>query len=146
MRSEDGRPFKLKEKLKFLKADIKQWSQTQRGNMETNIAHMTEEIQKLDAIDDTSGLEEEEINDRNLLMKKLVVAMNRKEDELIQKAKIRWAKDGDANSALFHRAINHRNNRNSISGIWAQDRWLDSEELKDAIWECDSTASPGVDG
>ncbi|KAL8477710.1 hypothetical protein ACS0TY_029852 [Phlomoides rotata] len=93
--------FKLKEKLKFLKADIKQWSQTQRGNLETNITHMTEEIQKLDAIDDTLGLDEEEINDRNLLMKNLSVAMNRQEAELIQKAKIRWAKDGDANSALF---------------------------------------------
>ncbi|KAL8554067.1 hypothetical protein ACS0TY_002332 [Phlomoides rotata] len=86
--------FKLKEKLKVLKFDIKQWSRTQSGNKETNISYMTEEIQKLDAIDDTLGLEEEEIYDRNLLMKKLSIAMNCREAELIQKAKIRWAKYG----------------------------------------------------
>ncbi|KAL8476236.1 hypothetical protein ACS0TY_028771 [Phlomoides rotata] len=36
--------FKLKEKLKFLKLDIKQWSRSQSGNKEANISFITDEI------------------------------------------------------------------------------------------------------
>ncbi|KAL8481255.1 hypothetical protein ACS0TY_027688 [Phlomoides rotata] len=109
--------FRLKEKLKALKTNIRQWSKAHIGNKEANISYMTAEIQKLDAIDDTLSLEEEKIYTRNQLMKKLSTVMNRREAELIQKAKVRWAKDGNANSALFHRVINQRTYRNNITGL-----------------------------
>ncbi|KAL8469882.1 hypothetical protein ACS0TY_032664 [Phlomoides rotata] len=118
--------YRLKEKLKALKFDIKEWIKGHVGNLETDIANMSEEIGKLDAIDDTLGLEEEEISERNNLMKKLSTAMNRKEAELIQKAKIGWAKEGDLNSALFHKVINMRSKRNSIDGLWAHGEWKES--------------------
>ncbi|KAL8500765.1 hypothetical protein ACS0TY_020375 [Phlomoides rotata] len=75
--------YRLKEKLKALKFDIKQWSKCHIGNLEAKIANTTEEIEKLDAIDDTLGLDEEEISERNQLMEKLSIVMNRREAELI---------------------------------------------------------------
>ncbi|KAL8487822.1 hypothetical protein ACS0TY_024222 [Phlomoides rotata] len=122
--------YMLKEKLKALKFDIKEWIKGHVGNLDTDIANMSEEIGKLDAIDDTLGLEEEEISERNNLMKKLSTAMNRKEAKLIQKAKIRWAKEGDLNSALFHKVINMRSKRNNIDGLWAHVEWKESVQEK----------------
>lgn len=47
--------FVVKEKLKKLKEDLKEWNQNVFGIVEANIEKSRREIQKLDAIDDTLG-------------------------------------------------------------------------------------------
>ncbi|KAL8515926.1 hypothetical protein ACS0TY_014577 [Phlomoides rotata] len=97
---------------------------------------MTEEIRKLDTIDDTLGLEDTEIADRIRLMEQLSISLNRKEAELIQKAKDRWAKEGDVNSALFHKMINNWISGNKIEGLWSHGTWLDSvKEVKETTFK-----------
>ncbi|KAL8503272.1 hypothetical protein ACS0TY_022131 [Phlomoides rotata] len=109
--------YRFKEKLKALKFDIKQWSKNQTGDKEAEITLLTEEIQKLDAIDDTLGLEEDEALLRAQRMEKLATVMNRREAELIQKSKVCWVKEWDANSALFHKALKSRMHGNNITGL-----------------------------
>ncbi|KAI3756901.1 hypothetical protein L6452_04433 [Arctium lappa] len=49
---------------------------------------------------------------------------------LIQKAKIDWLREGDKNSAFFHKSVKGRASRNRIDTIQDADgRWVDSEEV-----------------
>ena len=43
--------------------------------------------------------------------------MVKKEISILQKLKVQWAKEGDANSRLFHRLLNARKSKNFISKI-----------------------------
>ncbi|KAL8552344.1 hypothetical protein ACS0TY_001153 [Phlomoides rotata] len=134
--------FRLKEKLKALKLDTKNWSKNQKGDKDLAITQYTEEIQKIDAIDDTLGLDEAEASNRAILMEQLATVMNQRETELIQKSKVHWAKEGDVNSALFHKFLNCRINgddfrndfRKSVGNgkdtLFWHDEWLEGESLK----------------
>lgn len=66
-----------------------------------------------------------------------------KEDRAIKmKSKFTWAKGGDANTKLFHRFVNSRKARNSISRLETIDgRSIEGEE----VFECDGNTSPGSD-
>ncbi|KAL8531532.1 hypothetical protein ACS0TY_008215 [Phlomoides rotata] len=56
--------FVIKEKLKELKVVLKSWSKETFGHMEKRIEEKKEELEKLDIIDDTLGLSEEETTRR----------------------------------------------------------------------------------
>ncbi|GJZ64510.1 RNA-directed DNA polymerase, eukaryota, partial [Tanacetum coccineum] len=49
--------------------------------------------------------------------------------EMAQKAKIKWAIEGDENSKYFHGILNKRRNQLSIRGIFAEGIWIDSPKL-----------------
>ncbi|KAL8512997.1 hypothetical protein ACS0TY_019241 [Phlomoides rotata] len=57
--------FKLKEKLKLFKSDLRGWNKVTFGNIDFNIDTKKEEIEILDRIDNAMGLEEAEIIQRN---------------------------------------------------------------------------------
>ncbi|KAL8493372.1 hypothetical protein ACS0TY_024546 [Phlomoides rotata] len=57
--------YKLKEKFKNLKADLKTWNIESFGSLEDNIEKMKDKIKKLDLIDDVLGLDDWETNKRN---------------------------------------------------------------------------------
>ncbi|GKC12350.1 hypothetical protein Tco_1009132, partial [Tanacetum coccineum] len=46
-------------------------------------------------------------------------------EELAQKAKIRWAIDGDENSRYFHGILNSKRSQLSIRGILNDEDWID---------------------
>lgn len=92
------------------------------------------EIALLDIIDNTLGLEEDEIIDRNRLSAELLRGMIWKENMLYQRAKNRWIKDGDVNFRFYHCWINKRLKTNSLDGILADGRWIESAlEVKSVV-------------
>lgn len=55
---------------------------------------------------------------------------------LKQKSCVRWAVDGDKNSAFFHRTIRGRMKRNAIKGILVNGVWMeDAVKVKIEIFE-----------
>ncbi|KAL8487237.1 hypothetical protein ACS0TY_023782 [Phlomoides rotata] len=118
--------YRFKEKLKCLKVDIKQWKSLHAGNPDPKIEKLIQEIEEWDTIDDTFGLKDDEAEKRKMLMGKLSANWQHKVAELCQMAKLKWAKQGDANSSLFHRMINKKAKVNDINGIRIGDRWVDS--------------------
>ena len=44
--------------------------------------------------------------------------------DLKQRARIKWAIDGDENSKIFHGMINHRRRRNMVQGICVNGLWI----------------------
>lgn len=54
--------------------------------------------------------------------------------DLKQKARVKWAIDGDENSKFFHEYVNNRNSKNRINGIMVNERWIEEpNEIKDEI-------------
>ncbi|KAL8522474.1 hypothetical protein ACS0TY_012585 [Phlomoides rotata] len=110
--------YRLKEKLKLLKKDLREWNKVVFGNIDYNIDTKKKEIEVLDRIDDVMGLEEEEeIIQRNKNTAELIRFGQWKEKLLAQKAKARWLRDGDFNSSYFHGRINRNKKFNMIEGL-----------------------------
>nr|GFB79259.1 RNA-directed DNA polymerase, eukaryota [Tanacetum cinerariifolium] len=82
--------------------------------------------------------------------------------DVAQKAKIRWAIEGDENSKFFHGVINKRRSQLVIRGVFASDmpfpnrlsldqvgdleKDISHEEIRNAIWDCGVSKSPSLDG
>ncbi|KAL8499899.1 hypothetical protein ACS0TY_019784 [Phlomoides rotata] len=81
--------YRLKEKLKLLKKDLRGWNIEIFGNIDFNIDSKKEEIEILDRIDDTMGLEAAEIIKRNKNVAELIRFGQWKEKLLAQRAKAR---------------------------------------------------------
>ncbi|XP_057780084.1 uncharacterized protein LOC130998691 [Salvia miltiorrhiza] len=116
--------FVFKEKMKRLKNDLKKWNKSTFGVIDENIESLRDEIQKWDNIDDTFGLQEDDIIKRNEAGAKLIMQLKNKDSLLSQKARTRWLLDGDVNSGFFHKVIRGRRLKNEIShlGEWKLDR------------------------
>nr|GEX67738.1 RNA-directed DNA polymerase, eukaryota [Tanacetum cinerariifolium] len=54
--------------------------------------------------------------------------------EAAQKAKIKWAIEGDENSKYYHGVINKKRNQLSIRGILVEGTWIDSPSLVKIQW------------
>ncbi|KAL8497091.1 hypothetical protein ACS0TY_020678 [Phlomoides rotata] len=94
--------------------------------MERRIEEKKEEIEKLYILDDTFGLEDEEINRRQELMGDVMLESSWNESQLLQKPKLKWLQQGDANSSFFHNWVKSRHKRNEIVGLWNNGTWVES--------------------
>lgn len=82
--------FVVKEKMKFLKGELKKWNKSVFGTIEENIESLRGEIQELDVIDDIFRLEELEVICRKEITADLFRNLNGKHSLAAQKAKVKW--------------------------------------------------------
>nr|GEU97761.1 RNA-directed DNA polymerase, eukaryota, reverse transcriptase zinc-binding domain protein [Tanacetum cinerariifolium] len=131
----------MMKKLKYLKQKIREWN---KGNVEVV-------KQRMDVIKSLQDLE------------------NLQSLETAQKAKIKWAIEGDDNSKYYHGVLNKKRSQLNIRGILVDGIWTDNpsmvkceflqhfkkvelelevskEEIKRAVWDCGTDKSPGPDG
>lgn len=117
-----------------MKGELKAWRLEAFGNLETSIENKTKELERLDILDDTFGLDESEAELRGFIMSEIFNESSWKEAQLFQKARIKWALEGDLNSRFFHKWINSRTKLNTIDGVKVHGSWIDSvPEVKEAI-------------
>ncbi|KAL8506055.1 hypothetical protein ACS0TY_017063 [Phlomoides rotata] len=79
--------FRLKEKLKILRSDLKAWNREVFRMIDHNIGEKRKEIKKWDRIDDTFGLEENEVIERNRCSVELLRYVNWKENLIFKRPK-----------------------------------------------------------
>lgn len=118
----------MKEKLKKLKENLKQWNTSVFGIIEENIDGLRREIQELDVVDDVFGLDEDEMVRRKRATVELFKSLNQKHSLAAQKARLKWIKEGDLNTGYFHRAVNQRRKMNEIVGIQLGENWIEDVE------------------
>lgn len=155
---------------------------------------LQEELAGWDIKGEESILSPAELERRKLCMAELIRAKKLKSSMMWQKAKIRWLKEGDANSRYFHSWVNRRRRSNEILCLSVGEKEVvqveeirktvrehfrshfskslenrpelthldfhvlghnenefliapfSVDEIKEAVWSCDSSKSPGPDG
>nr|GEZ23330.1 RNA-directed DNA polymerase, eukaryota, reverse transcriptase zinc-binding domain protein [Tanacetum cinerariifolium] len=120
---------RLKKKFQNLKANIKMWRK--EGNRSKNDikASIQKELSNLDKIIDQGMCQEETLADRTKLQLRLHDLNSLISQEMAQKAKVRWAIEGDENSKFFHGVINKKRPQLAIRGVLVDEEWI-SETVK----------------
>lgn len=192
LKVEGWKGYVLKEKLKGIKYKLKDWNKEHIGNLDTLISKAKEELSRLDLKGENGALAEEEVSQRRMCRSRLQLYSSRKCSFLWQKSRLRWLKEGDANSKFFQGCVQRRRKINEILGMDFEGEFVEevepmkikikeyfeshfkkvegvsptignlnistlgefennilvepfSEEVKNAVWNCDSYKSPGPD-
>ena len=74
-------------------------------------------------------LSEQEVKAKNSLQQELWDASNAFESLLRQKSRANWLKEGDCNTAYFHKVINFRRTYNAIPGILIDEVWVQQPNI-----------------
>ncbi|GKV30550.1 hypothetical protein SLEP1_g39351 [Rubroshorea leprosula] len=186
--------FKLKEKFKLLKNDLKKWNKEVFGHIDRKLEEIRDEIKKLDDKAENGVISSSEIEQRQTCFQQFWEWCSRKDSLLFQKSRQKWLQEGDANSKFFHGCIAKRRKINGIYGIMKNNVWIGEvsevktfikeyyelkfqedewnrpsiefndlkqlsseennwltaqfteEEIKEAVWNCNGSKSPGPDG
>ncbi|GJX86494.1 hypothetical protein Tco_0337268 [Tanacetum coccineum] len=104
-------------KLQNLLRKIKQWLLTITHSEFTALSELRHKIDILDTKAETTPLSSSDVIIRTKSIKLLADIDHRKLKDLRQKAKLKWAVEGDENSNFFHGIINSRHNKSRINGL-----------------------------
>ena len=96
---------------------MKSWNKDVFGDLRLTKLALHNRLKELDREESSSNWSDELRKERVNLKKELNGILVKKEILVRQKMKIRWAKQGDANSSLFHRLLNARKSKNFIFKI-----------------------------
>ncbi|GJT98055.1 RNA-directed DNA polymerase, eukaryota [Tanacetum coccineum] len=112
-------------KLKFLKDRIRSWLSIHRSNSRGEIYFLKEELRSCDEVIDKGDCSNEVIHKRTEILNKIHQVNNIQASEIAQKAKIKWAIEGDENVKFFHGMLNKKRNQSNIRGIMVNGTWVD---------------------
>ncbi|KAI3824705.1 hypothetical protein L1987_06174 [Smallanthus sonchifolius] len=116
----------LAAKLKNIKATLKRWNLEILCRDEEQIKTLRVTLNTLDTLAELIGLIEEESKERMDSKRKLLDLENKRVEDMRQKARIRWAMEGDENSSFFHGMYNSRLTVNRVNGIFVKGLWSTS--------------------
>ena len=116
--------YKWMKRLQEIKPRLKNWNKDVFGDLRLFEAALHDRLKELDRLESSGNWSGDLRQERVNVKKELNGILVKKEIMVRQKLKIQWAKQGDANSSLFHRLLNARKSKNFISKIE-----LDSGEI-----------------
>ncbi|GJX45731.1 RNA-directed DNA polymerase, eukaryota, reverse transcriptase zinc-binding domain protein [Tanacetum coccineum] len=137
------------------------WNKLNKEKSQKSKRSLIVELANCDAIIDKGERDINVVNRRTEVVRLLQEVEKMQSLEAAQKAKIKWAIEGDENSKYYHAVINKKRNQLNIHGILVEGTWIDSpslvkiadlecqvskEEIKKAVWDCGIDKSPGPDG
>lgn len=113
------------EKLRKLKFTIRNWSNTNVGNINSK-------IKTLGQTQDQANDEEWDDRDKAEVKSSLEKLYEVHSLSLKQKSRFNWNKFGDRNTSFFHESVTRRRKRNNIVGVFHEKKWFTRpEEIKD---------------
>ena len=114
----------LKNKLRNLRHAIKQWCKDQGDIKASKIQSLKQKLSDLENQDAHRALSDSEALTKKTLQQELWDISIAYESLLRQKSRAKWIKEGDRNSAYFHRVINFRRSSNAFHGILMDGTWI----------------------
>ncbi|XP_022003338.1 uncharacterized protein LOC110900780 [Helianthus annuus] len=123
--------------LKKIKSGLKKWRGEVRYKEEKEVLNLSKIAEEIEKKADSGVLSKDEKKLRVETRKKIVLLEKKKKcQDLHQKARVNWIKDGDENSAYFHGVINVNKSRNRINGLSFNGVWImEPNLLKEEIWK-----------
>ncbi|KAL5153812.1 hypothetical protein HKD37_19G053302 [Glycine soja] len=130
--------YALKQKLKFIifvaiKGAISKIQNRASSNSVTNvnkIQNLKRDLNALEVGTHDRTLSQAEVELKKSLQEQLWFAANAYESMFWQKARVKWLKEGDINSAYFHKLINYRRRHNGIQGLIFDGVWVHDPNSK----------------
>ena len=106
--------YRWMKKLQKMKPLLKTWNTNMFGDLRLIEVALTNRLKDFDSLEGSENWSVENKEERERLKKELSKLLIKKEISIRQKLKIQLAKEGDANSKLFHRLLNVRKSKNFI--------------------------------
>ncbi|XP_010650408.1 uncharacterized protein LOC104879402 [Vitis vinifera] len=126
--------FILAEKLKFMKAKLKEWNINSFGRVEYRKNTALEQMEYWDAKEKISRLSLEELEARNEAKEEYKKWVLLEEITWRQKSREVWLKEGDRNTGFFHKMANAHRKRNNVDRIKINGVWLTEEnDIREGI-------------
>ncbi|GJU01497.1 RNA-directed DNA polymerase, eukaryota [Tanacetum coccineum] len=126
----------LKKKFQKLKKSIISWVHENRGKATERRKAIQDKLFRLDKQIDQEGGQEDLLNSRRDLWKDLWVLDDLREKDFVQKAKVKWAIEGDENSKYFHGVMNKKRHELAIRGISVNGEWvMDPHKVKQEFFQ-----------
>ncbi|RVW40176.1 LINE-1 retrotransposable element ORF2 protein [Vitis vinifera] len=137
--------FILAEKLKFLKAKLKEWNINTFGRVEYRKNMALEQMEYWDAKEKINRLSLEELEARNEAREEYKKWVLLEEITWRQKSREVWLKEDDRNTGFFHKMANAHRRRNNVDKIKINRAWLTEEnDIREGICIGDSFYGRGV--
>ena len=126
--------FILAEKLKFLKAKLKEWNINTFGRVEYRKNMALEQMEYWDAKEKINRLSLEELEARNEAREEYKKWVLLEEITWRQKSREVWLKEDDRNTGFFHKMANAHRRRNNVDKIKINRAWLTEEnDIREGI-------------
>ncbi|WJZ80362.1 hypothetical protein VitviT2T_000290 [Vitis vinifera] len=126
--------FILAEKIKVLKAKLKEWNRDTFGRIELRKNAALEQVQFWDAKEKISRLNLEELEARKEAREDYKKWVLLEEISWRQKSREVWLKEGDRNTGYFHKMANAHRRRNNVDRIKINGAWcLEENEIREGI-------------
>ncbi|GKE68441.1 hypothetical protein Tco_1526513, partial [Tanacetum coccineum] len=128
--------IRFKKKLQALKAIIRAWIKDKNLLLSGTRNAIVADLSVIDKQLDNGYVYDDLILKRMGLMSKLQDLKRNEATDLAQKAKIKWAIEGDENTNFFHDIINKRRSQLAIRGVLVDGDWItDPLSVKDVFKE-----------
>ncbi|GLU22472.1 hypothetical protein SLE2022_385450 [Rubroshorea leprosula] len=128
--------FKCKEKLRRLKQHLKKWNKEVFGNIDSQLEQAMKKVDFVDRKCEDQDLSEEDVLKRKDGFEELWLCLKKKESLWRQKSRVTWIKEGDANTAYFHKFVNSRRKKNMLHGVNNQGSWIDDPiQVKQIVYD-----------
>nr|GFB98188.1 RNA-directed DNA polymerase, eukaryota, reverse transcriptase zinc-binding domain protein [Tanacetum cinerariifolium] len=111
-------------KLQDLKKVIQIWIRDMNCIKEGAKKFLINQLVEIDLEIDNGNVTDDLLLKRLEVSNKLFEEKNLDTKDAAQKAKMRWAIEGDENSKFFHGIINKRRSQLAIRGVFVNDVWL----------------------
>ncbi|GJX62020.1 RNA-directed DNA polymerase, eukaryota [Tanacetum coccineum] len=141
--SDSNQLIKFKKKLQDLRVIIRGWIKDKKSQFSETKNAIIKDLIGIDKYLDNGIVSDELLLYRMELTTKLQEHKQIEAKDFAQKAKIKWAIEGDKNSIFFHGIINKRRSQLAIRDL---ERVITRDEIRAAVWGCGENKSPGPDG
>ncbi|GJW05636.1 RNA-directed DNA polymerase, eukaryota [Tanacetum coccineum] len=115
-------------KLKYLKKKIRVWN-GMRQSPKTRKHVLKQELADLEMIIDKGDASSDTLHKRVEVVKSIQEVDKLCAMEASQKAKIKWAIEGDENSKYYHGILNKKRNQLSIRGVLVEGDWVENPNM-----------------
>nr|GEZ66732.1 RNA-directed DNA polymerase, eukaryota [Tanacetum cinerariifolium] len=112
-------------KMKFLKKCIREWNGKRQSN-KCKQRTFKKDLHDMEIVIDQGNDTDDILYKRMEIIKDIQEAEKVDNLEAAQKAKIKWAIEGDENTQFYHGILNKKRNQLGIRGVLKDGRWIDN--------------------